>query len=97
MSNTSQDENSYSDYDNRPIRPMDEEALTEALARLPILVDEEESVRHSESNSRYVYVVPVSHEKPIDESLVPKHAGSLSWRIQRDGRISPVLISINPS
>jgi hypothetical protein len=34
MINTSQDENDYSNYDNRPIRPMDQDALNEALARL---------------------------------------------------------------
>ncbi|CAF1183007.1 unnamed protein product [Adineta steineri] len=49
--NTSQDENIYSDYDNRPIRPMDQDALNEALARLPILVDEEDSTDTSEINN----------------------------------------------
>ena len=53
MINTSQDENTYSDYDDRPIRPMDQDALNEALARLPILVDEDELSNHSEPNSRY--------------------------------------------
>ena len=43
--NTSQDENTYSDYDDRPIRPMDQDALNEALARLPILIDEDNSNR----------------------------------------------------
>ena len=38
------DENDYSNYDNRPIRPMDQEALNEALARLPILVDENQPI-----------------------------------------------------
>jgi len=40
--NNSIDENNYGDYDDRPIRPMDQDALNEALARLPILVDESE-------------------------------------------------------
>ncbi|CAF5145593.1 unnamed protein product, partial [Rotaria sp. Silwood1] len=51
MINTSQDENNYSDYDNRPIRPMDQDALNEALARLPILIDEDDSTRNSDSNT----------------------------------------------
>ncbi|CAF1084862.1 unnamed protein product [Adineta ricciae] len=51
MINISQDENTYSDYDDRPIRPMDQDALNEALARLPILVDEDELSNHSESSS----------------------------------------------
>jgi len=42
MINTSQNENDYADYDDRPIRPMDQDALNEALARLPIL-DEDDS------------------------------------------------------
>ncbi|UJR30016.1 hypothetical protein I4U23_017561 [Adineta vaga] len=37
-----QDDYSYSDYDNRPIRPMNQEALNETLARLPILIDEDD-------------------------------------------------------
>ena len=48
--NTSQDENTYSDYDDRPIRPMDQDALNEALARLPILIDEDNS------NTTYVLI-----------------------------------------
>ena len=39
---TTEEEN-YVNYDNRPIRPMDQEALNEALARLPILIDEDET------------------------------------------------------
>lgn len=50
------DEHSYSDYDNRPIRPMNQEALNETLARLPILIDDEDYVNRttgsSESNTR---------------------------------------------
>ena len=38
------DENEYPNYDDRPIRPMDQEALNEALARLPILIDENQSI-----------------------------------------------------
>jgi hypothetical protein len=53
MINTSQDENEYSDYDNRPIRPMDQDALNEALARLPILVDEDDS----DPNTRYLFFI----------------------------------------
>jgi hypothetical protein len=53
MINTSEDENTYSDYDNRPIRPMDQDALNEALARLPILVDEDDSINNSDPNTRY--------------------------------------------
>ncbi|CAF2515002.1 unnamed protein product [Rotaria sp. Silwood2] len=51
MINISQDENTYSDYDNRPIRPMDQDALNEALARLPILIDEDDSTRNSDLNT----------------------------------------------
>ncbi|CAF2960576.1 unnamed protein product [Rotaria sp. Silwood2] len=40
MISSSQEDYSYSDYDNRPIRPMNQEALNETLARLPILIDE---------------------------------------------------------
>ncbi len=56
MINTSQDENIYSDYDNRPIRPMDQDALNEALARLPILVDEDDLMSNSDANTRYLFV-----------------------------------------
>ncbi len=56
MINTSEDENTYSDYDNRPIRPMDQDALNEALARLPILVDEDDSINNPEPNSRYLFI-----------------------------------------
>lgn len=56
MINTSQDENTYSDYDNRPIRPMDQDALNEALARLPILVDEDELMKQTDPNTRYFYI-----------------------------------------
>ncbi len=55
MINTSQDENDYIDYDNRPIRPMDQDALNEALARLPILVDEDELNNNSDPNTRYSF------------------------------------------
>ncbi|UJR16442.1 hypothetical protein I4U23_003344 [Adineta vaga] len=51
MINTSEDENTYSDYDDRPIRPMDQDALNEALARLPILIDEDELSNPSEPHS----------------------------------------------
>lgn len=56
VSNT-QEDYSYSDYDNRPIRPMNQEALNETLARLPILIDEDDYNNRtngsSESNTRY--------------------------------------------
>ena len=55
MINTSQDENDYVNYDNRPIRPMDQDALNEALARLPILVDEEDCTSSSDLNRRYLF------------------------------------------
>ncbi|CAF1017946.1 unnamed protein product [Rotaria sp. Silwood1] len=42
MISSSQEDYSYSDYDNRPIRPMNQEALNETLARLPILIDEDD-------------------------------------------------------
>jgi hypothetical protein len=42
MISNSQEDYSYSDYDNRPIRPMNQEALNETLARLPILIDEDD-------------------------------------------------------
>ncbi|CAF0760188.1 unnamed protein product [Adineta steineri] len=42
MISSTQEDYSYSDYDNRPIRPMNQEALNETLARLPILIDEED-------------------------------------------------------
>ncbi|CAF1028931.1 unnamed protein product [Rotaria sordida] len=51
MINASEDENTYSDYDNRPIRPMDQDALNEALARLPILIDEDDLTRNSDPNT----------------------------------------------
>lgn len=50
--NTSDDENTYDDYDNRPIRPMDQDALNEALARLPILVDEEDAMNTTDPTRR---------------------------------------------
>lgn len=50
MISSSQDEYSYSDYDNRPIRPMNQEALNETLSRLPILIDEDEYNRTNGSN-----------------------------------------------
>lgn len=53
MINTSQDENDYCNYDNRPIRPMDQDALNEALARLPILEDENEN----DPNTRYLFFI----------------------------------------
>ncbi len=56
MINTSQDENDYSNYDNRPIRPMDQDALNEALARLPILIDEDDSMSNSDPNTRYLFL-----------------------------------------
>ncbi len=56
MINTSQDENDYINYDNRPIRPMDQDALNEALARLPILVDEDDLTSNSDPNTRYLFV-----------------------------------------
>lgn len=47
----------YSDYDDRPIRPMNQEALNETLARLPILIDEDDYNNRtngsSDSNTRY--------------------------------------------
>jgi hypothetical protein len=53
-----QEDLSYSDYDNRPIRPMNQEALNETLARLPILIDEEDYNNRTnasiESNTRYL-------------------------------------------
>jgi len=42
MISSCQEECSYSDYDDRPIRPMNQEALNETLARLPILIDDED-------------------------------------------------------
>ncbi|CAF3876485.1 unnamed protein product [Rotaria magnacalcarata] len=42
MISSSQEDYSYSDYDNRPIRPMNQEALNETLAKLPILIDEDD-------------------------------------------------------
>ena len=51
--NPLQDENIYSDYDDRPIRPMDQDALNEALARLPILIDEDDPTAPSDANTRY--------------------------------------------
>ncbi|CAF3312546.1 unnamed protein product [Rotaria socialis] len=42
MISSSQEDYSYSDYDNRPIRPMNQEAFNETLARLPILIDEDD-------------------------------------------------------
>ena len=52
MMNISHDENDYANYDNRPIRPMDQDALNEALARLPILVDGEDDTNSSDLNRR---------------------------------------------
>lgn len=53
-----QEDYSYSDYDNRPIRPMNQEALNETLARLPILIDEDDynnrTNASSDSNTRFV-------------------------------------------
>jgi hypothetical protein len=63
MINISQNENDYSDYDNRPIRPMDQDALNEALARLPILADEDDSMSSSDPNIRYLFFF--SYSKPI--------------------------------
>jgi hypothetical protein len=56
MIKTSQDENDYINYDNRPIRPMDQDALNEALARLPILVDEDDLTNSSDHNTRYLFI-----------------------------------------
>ena len=57
MMSSSHDEYSYSDYDDRPIRPMNQEALNETLARLPILIDEDDyNIRtygSSDPNSKY--------------------------------------------
>ncbi len=54
MINTSPDENDYMNYGNRPIRPMDQDALNETFARLPILVDKDELINNSDSNTRYL-------------------------------------------
>ena len=59
MVTTSEDEVIYSNYDNRPIRPMDQDALNEALARLPILVDEEDSIGISDPNSIKIRRQPI--------------------------------------
>ncbi len=57
MISSSQEDYSYSDYDNRPIRPMNQEALNETLARLPILIDEDDYNNRTngslDSNTRY--------------------------------------------
>ncbi len=57
MISSSQEDYSYSDYDSRPIRPMNQEALNETLARLPILIDEDDYNNRtngsSDSNIRY--------------------------------------------
>ena len=60
MISNSQEEYSYSDYDNRPIRPMNQEALNETLARLPILIDDDEYNRtntSTDSNSRFILTI----------------------------------------
>lgn len=58
MVSTGSEDYSYSDYDNRPIRPMNQEALNETLARLPILIDEEDHNNRtnasSDSNTRFL-------------------------------------------
>jgi hypothetical protein len=59
MVTTSEDEISYSNYDNRPIRPMDQDALNEALARLPILVDEDDSIGISDSSCLRIRRQPI--------------------------------------
>lgn len=57
MVSSSQEDCFYSDYDDRPIRPMNQEALNETLARLPILIDEEDYNNRtngsSDSNTRF--------------------------------------------
>ncbi|CAF1013608.1 unnamed protein product [Rotaria sordida] len=50
MISSSQEDYSYSDYDNRPIRPMNQEALNETLARLPILIDEDDYNNRTNGN-----------------------------------------------
>lgn len=57
--NTADDEN-YSNYDNRPIRPMDQDALNEALARLPILIDEDECIAQLDPSTRSVLSLSLS-------------------------------------
>ena len=52
MTIDSHDEQDYKNYDNRPIRPMDQDALNEVLARLPILVDDDESMCHGDPLAR---------------------------------------------
>jgi hypothetical protein len=54
--NTSQDENTYSDFDNRPILPMDQDVLNEALTRSRILVNENDSMNNSDPNIRCLLV-----------------------------------------
>lgn len=57
MVSSSQEDCLYSDYDDRPIRPMNQEALNETLARLPILIDEDDYNNRtngsSDSNTRF--------------------------------------------
>ena len=57
MVSSSQEDCFYSDYDDRPIRPMNQEALNETLARLPILIDEDDYNNRtngsSDSNTRF--------------------------------------------
>ena len=57
MISSSQEDCVYSDYDDRPIRPMNQEALNETLAKLPILIDEDDynnrTNASSDSNTRY--------------------------------------------
>lgn len=57
MISSTQEDFSYSDYDDRPIRPMNQEALNETLARLPILIDDDDYNNRtngsSDSNTRY--------------------------------------------
>ncbi len=51
---TLQDENDYINCDNRPIRPMDQDTLNEALAQLSIFVGEDELISNSDPNTRYL-------------------------------------------
>jgi hypothetical protein len=51
MISSIQEDFAYSDYDDRPIRPMNQEALNETLARLPILIDEDDHNNRTNGSS----------------------------------------------
>ena len=88
--NTADDEN-YSNYDNRPIRPMDQDALNEALARLPILIDEGECIAQLDPSTRSV--LPFSLFAPIfsvELSLKTRRQPTLAYSTKRKDHETPM-------